>query len=298
MIDVLVFMRRDIVLFLRDKSAVFFSFLSTIILIALYFLFIGKTYADGMEAALGNFLSRDGIYATVYVQMMAGVLVLNSMSLSVGVFSTVARDFETRKSDSFLLTPARPSSAMLAYFFSGFVVSFALNVFTWIISVAVIGVAFDYRPGLHTLFAVSAILLLASFISCALMLLFTVLVESSAAIGVFSGVAGTFFGFLCGIYMPFEMLGQSVESVGSVLPFTHVTILLKRVVLNDAFGSLEIMDELRDPLLDGFSANNIGFVHADVPLLGMLLYSLALAFVCLLAAGLRMKRSLRAGGRL
>ena len=289
-----IFTRRSVTLFLRDKATVFFSFLSTLILIALYFLFIGKTYADGMGEMVGSYLSSDGVYSLVYIQMIVGVLVLNSLSLSIGAFSIIAHDFENRRVDSFLLTPIKPASLLSSYFFGGFIISFVLNTFTWLLSVLIIGLAFGYWAGIAAILTVTGVLLFASMLSCSLMMLFTALVKSSAAIGVFSGIAGTFFGFLCGIYMPYEVLGKGIEKAGSVLPLTHITIWLKQIVLNDAFTKLEIPQELQGALLEGFSAKNIGLAGLDIPLGWMLLYTAGIALLCLFVAGKVVGRRLRA----
>jgi len=282
---VFLFTRRSIRLFLRDRATVFFSFLSTIILLGLYFLFIGKSYADGIRAAIGDFLSHDSIYATVYIQMIVGVLVLNSLSLSLGAFSIIARDFESRRVDGFLLTPAKPSQLLAAYFSGGLIVSFVLNSFTWLLSVGIIGLAFGYWASASTILAVIGILIFASVTSCSIMLLMIALVKSSAAIAVFSGVAGTFLGFLCGIYMPYAQLGKGVEKVGSLLPLTHLTIWLKQIVLADAFRQLDIAAEFQDVLLESFSAQEVGLAGLNIPLGGMLLYTAVFALACLFFAG-------------
>ena len=289
---IFIFTRRSILLFLRDKSTVFFSFLSTLVLVALYFLFIGKTYADGMAEMVGNFLSTDAVYSLVYVQMIVGVLVLNSLSLSIGAFSTIAHDFENKRIDSFLLTPINPSSLLISYFSGGFIISFSLNTFTWLLSILVIGIAFGYWASVSAVLAVSGVLLFASMVSCSLMLLFTALVKSSAAIGVFSGIAGTFFGFLCGIYMPYEMLGKGVEAVGSALPLTHITIWLKQIVLQDAFANLSVSNAFQAPMLESFSAQSVGFLGMNASLGIMLLYTAIFALICLFVSERLVRRRL------
>ena len=282
---IFLFTRRSVRLFLRDKATVFFSFLSTLILIALYFLFIGKSYAQGMADGVSNVLSSDTIYSLVYVQMIVGVLVLNSLSLSIGAFSTIAQDFEQRRVDSFLLTPIKPTSLLLAYFCGGFIISFVLNTFTWLLSIALIGGIFGYWVSLPIALAVIGILVFASMVSCSLMLLLTSLVKSSAAIGVINGVTGTFLGFLCGIYMPYDTLGKSVEKVGSVLPLTHITIWLKQLVLGDVFTKLDVPAAAQDTMLQALSANNIGLAGLDLPLFATLIYTACLALICLFFAG-------------
>jgi len=291
---IFLFTRRSVLLFLRDKATVFFSFLSTLILLALYFLFIGKSYATGLSETAGRILSNDAVYSIVYIQMIVGVLVLNSLSLSIGAFSTIAHDFETGTVDSFLMTPIKPSNLLIAYFSGGFVCSFVLNVFTWLLSILLIGLLFGYWVGIAAALAVIGILVFASVVSCSLMMLFTALVKSSAAIGVFSGVAGTFLGFLCGIYMPYELLGKGVEKVGSVLPLTHITIWLKQIVLDDVFTKLKIAGDFQDALLESFSAQNIGLVGMNISLGGALIYTAVIALICLFAAGKLVKRRLGA----
>ncbi|MDR3149581.1 MAG: ABC transporter permease [Oscillospiraceae bacterium] len=275
--------RRSIVLFLRDKTAVFFSFLSSLIIVALYVLFIGKTYSAGLMEESSFFAGNAGSYL-VYLQMIAGVMAVNSLSLSIGAFSTIAKDFETRRVDSFLITPIKVSRLIAAYFFGGFIASFVLNCVTWIAAFALIGGLTAYWVTAVVFVKVIAILVFASFMSSSIMLLITSLLKSTSAISVFMGVSGTFIGFLCGVYMPFSMLGKTVEKIGSVIPFTHVSVWFKRVILSGAFEQIKMPSPLNDMVLDSFSASNVGFVSLDIPLWGMLLYCAAFALICLFAA--------------
>jgi len=271
--------KRNILLFLRDKLSVFFSFMSTIILVLLYFLFIAKSYTSGILDQT-ELPSKDANFL-VYLQMMAGVLILNSMSLTIGVFSTVAKDFETRRIDNFFTTPVSVSGLLLSYLSAAFIVSFALNVFTWIGSALLIGILTGYFVSFGTVMMGIVILVFASVVSCAIMLLVTTLVRSSTAMGVIGGIAGTFFGFLCGIYMPYSGLGKTTEAVGSCLPYTHLTIWMKQTLLSDAFSKLSLTEEGKDMLMgEFFSAKNIGFCGFDVSLPVMLVFCGVFALIC------------------
>ncbi|MGI5900419.1 MAG: ABC transporter permease [Christensenellales bacterium] len=287
---VIALIKRNTRLFLRDKPTVFFSFLSTLILVALYFLFIAKIYTDSLDtisaegAGLLTLNSGEKNFI-VYLKMMAGVLVLNSVSLATGVFSTIAKDFETRRIDSFLLTPVKRYKLIMSYFITGLLVSLFINIITWLISAAAIGISTGYWIAALTLLKSLAVLLVSSLISCSLMLLVTTLVKSSTAIGVINGVLGTFIGFLCGIYLPYSNLGESTKMVGSLLPFSHIAIWLKRIVLGDAFSQAGIPAEYTDILYgEFFSAENIGFLAFDAPLWAMIMGSILLGFVCLAVA--------------
>ncbi|MCL2751956.1 MAG: ABC transporter permease [Firmicutes bacterium] len=284
--------KRNAKLFLRDRATVFFSFLSTLIMVALYFLFIGRIYIDDMNNVAPITKAASGF--VVYAQMMAGVLVLNSMSLTLGMFSVAAKDFESKRADCFLTMPVKRRELLVSYFAGGLAVSFLLNLFTWVLSIILIGAATGYWISIGTAVAATGVLVVSSVISSSIMMLITVAVRSSTAIGVISGIAGTFLGFLCGIYMPYSNLGSSVKAVGSLIPFTHITVWFKNLVLTDVFAQIGVAGEVKDVLMnDYFTANGVGFAGMDIPLWATLVYAVAVGLVCLTAAGLMLRKRFR-----
>lgn len=291
--NIIAFTVRNTKLFLRDKAAVFFSFLSTLILVMLYFLFIARIYIDGINENVA-FINEKSAGFVVYLQMMAGVLILNSMSLALGMFTGVAKDLESGKLDSFLTSPAKSHELLISYYIGGIFVSFLLNFFTWSVSISLIGIITGFWVTAATFFMGAVILTAAAFISSSFMMLLTVLAKSSTALGVINGVAGTFLGFICGIYMPYSNLGKGTEAVGSLFPFTHLTIWFKNVVLNDAFTQIGVVGEVKDVLMNQwFTANSIGFCGIDAPLWLMVLSGGVFAVVCLTISGLLLKKRVR-----
>lgn len=291
--NIFAFTIRNTKLFLRDKATFFFSIMSTLIMILLYFLFIARIYINGINENV-TFISENGASFIVYLQMMAGVLVLNSMSLSLGMFMGMAKDFETQKLNSFFTTPAKKRELIISYFLGGMIISFALNLFTWIITVLLIGILTGYWVTISTFLLGMVVLIVSTFISSSIMMLLTIIAKSSTALGVINGVAGTFLGFICGIYMPYSNLGKGVESIGSFFPFTHLTIWFKNIVLNDAFSQIGITGEAKDTLMnDWFTANGVGFCGLNVSLWIMLVLSTISAVLCIFLSGMFLKKRIK-----
>lgn len=114
------------------------------------------------------------------------------------------------------------------------------------------------------------------------MLFITTVVKSTNAIGIINGVLGTFLGFLCGIYMPYSNLGESATYIGSVLPFSHLTVLLKKIVLSNIFSGFGMSKDISSIMQkEWFSAYNIGFVGIDIPLWATIIYSAVIGIICL-----------------
>lgn len=277
--------KRNCLLFLRSRATVFFSLLSSIILIALYFLFIAKSYVQGFKEIEGLFLTSKQLNSLIYAQMIVGVLVVNSVSLSTGMFTIMATDFESRKTDAFLLTKIKPIKLLTSFLIASMLVSFSLNLLMWIISVLIIGLTTGVWLGFGAVMAVVGVLILTTFVSCAIMLFFTTIVKSSNAIGVINGFLGTLLGFLCGIYMPFSMMGKGTKSIGSLLPFTHLTVLLKNIVLNNLLKGFGVNAEFTTIVKQKmFSAENVGLFGFNSPLWLNILLGLLLALTGVIVA--------------
>ncbi len=290
--NILALTKRNCLLFLRNKATVFSSLISSLILIVLYFLFIAKTYSKGFNDEAGMMLSSKQLYFAIYSQMIMGVLVINSVSLSTGMFTLMARDLETRKSDAFMMTKVKPLQLVISYLLSALLVSFVLNLLMLIVSVIIIG-ASTYWLAAKTFFSLVGALVITTVVSCSIMLFITVLIKSSIAIGVVNGFLGTVLGFLCGIYMPYSQMGKATTYIGSLLPFTHLTIWLKQIVLGDVFSQFGMSKENAEKMREmWFSAGDVGFVGQKAPLWLMLVLAVVVAMICLIVSAFILKARL------
>jgi multidrug/hemolysin transport system permease protein len=234
MYDFTSLVKRHILKFLRDKTAVFFSFLSVLILLALYFLFIGRQYTGSFEGL------EDSIKTPLMIGvMMGGILVINTVSLSLGVMGNIIMDLENHKLDGFLVTPVKRYKIIMSYYLSSIIVTSALTLIMWVLTVLYAGVFAGFWYDFDVILKVSGLIIFFTLISSSLMIYLTTMLKSVNAFGTLSGVLGTLIGFISGIYMPLFVLGKSMTYVSSFVPFTHMTIVLKNVLLADPYVALE-----------------------------------------------------------
>lgn len=287
MYDLSCLIKRNMKNFLRDKTAVFFSFLSVIILLALYFLFIGRQYTQGssfddISPELKTFLSTGVI--------MGGVLVINTVSLSLGVMGNIVTDLDLRKLDGFLVTPVKRYKIILSYYISSIVVTFTLTLFMWILTILYVGIFSGFWYSFGTIILTILVLILYTFISSTLMIFLTTMLKSVNAFGALSGVLGTLIGFTSGIYMPLTVLGNAMTKVASVVPFTHMTVLLKQILLKEAY------QELPAPFVEGVSTfygtNDVGLLGLDVSTLWLVFGSILIGFVLMFFAYQNMNKKM------
>jgi len=290
MYDLNSLIRRHILNFLRDKSAVFFSFLSVIILVALYFLFIGRQYTGGDLAMIDPDLK---VYITAGI-MMGGILIINTASLSLGMMGNLISDLTYRKLDGFLVTPVKRYKIILSYYIASIIVTAVLSLFMWLLTYLYVGIASGYWYSPKTFINTTLLIIFYTFISTSLMIYLTTMIKSINAFGGLSGVLGTFIGFTSGIYIPLFVLGKSMTYVASLIPFTHMAIVLKGVLLEKPYEILaqSIPAETMTGIKIAFGSQEIGVLGTDVSMWVIMPVVIALAFMLLFFAYRRMNKKM------
>src|SRR5690554_3106159 len=109
MYETISLIKRNIKMYVRDPLAVFFSFLSTIILMLIYILFLGDI--GGSELSL--IITPKETDFLIYSQMLAGIIVLNSLTIPLGNLGSMVQDFDLNKIDAFMVSPVKRYKVIL-----------------------------------------------------------------------------------------------------------------------------------------------------------------------------------------
>ena len=91
--------KRNLKLFFRDRTSVFFSLLAVFIIIGLYVLFLGNMMAKNFKELLG-----DNARFAVDSWVMAGLLSVTSITTTMGALGTMLR-IKQRKSQKIFHQP-------------------------------------------------------------------------------------------------------------------------------------------------------------------------------------------------
>lgn len=277
--------KRHMLKFLRDRTAVFFSFLSVIILLVLYFLFLGENFVSQLRDPAYASLIDPGLIDYIKVSnMMGGILVINTVSLSLGIMGNVINDLEQRSLDAYLVTPVKRYKIIFSYYASAIIVTAFFTIIMWGFTIIYLGILSGYWFPLSAIFYTTLLLIFYTLISSSLMIYLVTLLKSVSAFGALSGILGTVIGFTCGIYMPLVILSPAIQNVASVLPFTHMTILLKNVLLNEPMSLLTASlgtEDAVNQMKPYFGMNEIGLFGADVNMFWLMLGSAVIGGILL-----------------
>ncbi len=227
--------KRNTLLYLRDRASVFFSFLSVIIIIAMYILFLGKMQGNDLSDALGTI---PGINALTSSWIMAGILTVSTVTVPLASLGTLIRDRESGKIADFYTSPISRRILALSYLLSSWVISFIMVALNFIIGqIYVLSNGGDFFP-LLTLFKIIGLYTLSIISFSSLFFYISLFMKSLNAFSLLSTLVGTFVGFLGGIYIPVGVLSENIQRVMNLLPTAHSVTLIRKIYMEGAINKV------------------------------------------------------------
>ncbi len=233
--------KRNTVLFFKDKGMFFSALITPIILLVLYATFLSNVYADSFRSAMpqGVTVADSVIDAVVGGQLFASLLAVSCITVSFSCNLIMVSDKVTGAAKDIAVTPVRPSVVAYGYYVSTLISTLAVC-FTAMIA------CFIYIGFIDWYFSVSDVLYL--FLDVLVLTLFGTALSSAVnfflstqgQISAVSAIISAGYGFICGAYMPISQFGEGLQKVISFFPGTYGTVLIKSHAMRGAF---EIMSE-------------------------------------------------------
>lgn len=254
--------KRNILVFIRDYAAVFFSVLSMLIILLLMVVFLGKMNTDNVLWVLTEYggerdVLQDEKNAQYLIQMwtLAGILAVNTFTVPLTVMQTMVRDEVNGHLASFYVAPVKRVKIVLGYTLASWLIGSGMSFLTLII-----GEIYMVTQGYSLLSPTAILIILAMIMLNALVYsavgyLLALFIHSESAWGGMLTVMGTLVGFLGAIYLPVSMLSENIVNMLKCLPVLHGTAMMRKVLTKDAMATT--FDGLPDLVPESF-AKEIG----------------------------------------
>lgn len=216
--------KRNILVFFKDKAAVFFSLLAVFIIIGLYALFLGEIWEEGFSELKGvKFLMNSWI--------VSGLLTVTSLTSCMGAFGVVVNDKVRKISKDLYSSPLKKSSITGGYIVSSYVIGVIMSLVTLVLCQAFIVISGGSFLPVDALLKVLGLILLSTFTNVSIVLFLSSFVNSESAFTAVSTVTGTLVGFLTGIYLPIGQLAEPMQWVIKLFPVSHGAALFRQVIM-------------------------------------------------------------------
>lgn len=221
------FAKRNLKIFFRDKTAVFFSLLSSLIVLSLYVLFLGDMIKSGPLAENPHY------EVLVDAWLIAGLVCVTTVTSVLGVLGNRVTDISNKVVKDFVASPVKQSHLTLGYLISaiivGIILSSAIFIFGFLYMLSNGASFYSAQTFLLIMFYV----ILSIISSVGIVFFIVTFVKSEAAFSTVTSLIGTLIGFLAGIYIPIGNLPSGVGIIIKLFPPAHAASLLRQAMMAD-----------------------------------------------------------------
>lgn len=257
--EVFVLVKRNILIFMRDRASVFFSLLSMLIVLMLMVLFLGDMNTDNTVELLEQYggirdtvLDSEHARGLIGMWTLAGVLLVNCVTVPMTVMGNMVTDEAEGRLAAFYITPVKRSKIALGYILASWLIGVLFCLLTFAFGEGYLIICGNGTLGFWfwDFAAITGMILINTFLYSATAYLVALFIHSTGAWSGMLTVIGTLVGFVGAIYLPVGMLPEKIVSVLKMLPVLHGASMMRSVCTRASLA--ETFDGLPKKLAEGY----------------------------------------------
>lgn len=238
----LALLKRNFILYFRNRSGVFFSLFGALISFLLYIIFLQKNLTDAWSQLPDNTKLLNN-------WLMGGTLAVTGITTSFTALTQMVQDRENQVVQDLFLTDLGSWGLQVSYLISSIIISFVMQVFMF----AVMSLYFKESPVISYLLEIALIMLLSSLLSSLINILLIYRFQSVDSLGKLATIVGTASGFLVGTYVPIGVLPDFAQIIMKCTPATYIASLYRQILMKEpletAFiGNSSLLKEFQEKM--------------------------------------------------
>ena len=225
--------------YIRDRLAFFMSFLSVIILILVYQVFLGQIQIDAIKEALNSDTASTDTIQMVNYWLISGLTTIISMTSTLGAFGVMVSDREKKLSEDFKVSPISNFKIELSYAIFAILFGIIMTMFSCIFAIGMFN-GFSSLLDFSTMdyLSILGVVSMGTVLAATIILPILAFIRTSSAFTTLSTIVGTFIGFISGVYLSIGSVGETLQQIMTCFPLTQVNALLKQILMKDAISKV------------------------------------------------------------
>ena len=219
----LALIKRNFLLYFRNRSGVILSLFGAIIPFVLYIVFLKNNYKDHSSQLMDLWL-------------IGGVLAVTGLTTTLAAFSRQVEDRERKVTDDLFITDLGPWGLQLSYLVSSIIIGFLMQVimFAFMLSYFTLADNISFEWGILPYLVLLMLLnsLLATLINALIVQCF----KSVDSLGKLATVVGATSGFLVGTYIPIGTLPNMAQNLMKLTPSNYMSSLFRQVLMKESLA--------------------------------------------------------------
>lgn len=237
----ILFIKRNVKLFFRDKGMFFTSLITPVILLILYSTFLGNVYTDSLQAALtpGGFtLDEKLLEGFAGAQLVSSMLAVSCVTVAFCSNMLMVQDKANGCIKDITVSPVRPYVTSLGYYVATLCSTLIVCLCATALCLLYLLACGWFMSALDVLLLVSDVILLCLF-GVAFSSAVNFFLSSQGQISAVGTMVSSTYGFICGAYMPTSQFPEVMQKIVAFLPGTYGTVLVRGHAMRGIIAEME-----------------------------------------------------------
>jgi multidrug/hemolysin transport system permease protein len=278
----LIFIKRNVKLFFKDKGMFFVSLITPLILLVLYATFLADVYRDAFLQSIPAGIVPDKVIdGCVAGQLFSSLLAVSCVTVSFCSNGLMVQDKTSGARNDLLMTPVSSSKLAVGYYVSAVLSTLLICAVATAVCFVYIAVCGWYLSLLDILAIFLDIVLLVLF-GTALSSVIHYFLNTQGQVSAVGTVVSSGYGFICGAYMPISQFGAGLQTVLSFSPGTYATALIRNHSLRGVFAEMSRLGTPEEAVNGMKTAVDCSFEFFGTPVSEGAMYGVVIGWILVL----------------
>ncbi|MCC8439589.1 MULTISPECIES: ABC transporter permease [Leuconostoc] len=222
----LAMVKRNMMLYFRNRSGVIFSLLGALISFVLYLVFLKK----GISSNWVGISHKNQLLDT---WLISGTLAITGITTTLTALSQMVKDKEQHVLEDLSLTDAGPMSIRFGYLLSATLIGIIMQLIMLVLMGLYFNVTDKMSFQMSQVVPTLGIMVLSAILATLVNSILVNRLKSVDSFGRLTTIIGTASGFLVGTYIPIGSLPTFAQTIMKVTPGSYIASLYRQVLMND-----------------------------------------------------------------
>jgi multidrug/hemolysin transport system permease protein len=218
--------KRNLLLYFRNRSGVFFSLLGAMISFVLYIIFLKKSMINSWQEVPNSHQLLD-------LWLIGGTLSVTAITTTLTSLGQLVKDKEREVIKDFYLTDLSHFEMKISYMLSAALIGFLMQLMMLFLMMGYFSITDSLTIPWTSMPAVICVSLFSSLLAVVINMLFIQFINRFDSLGALGTIVGTASGFLVGTYVPFGILPNFAQFLIKLTPGAYVAAIYRQIFMSD-----------------------------------------------------------------
>ncbi|MBF7105021.1 ABC transporter permease [Pediococcus pentosaceus] len=218
--------KRNLLLYFRNRSGVFFSLLAAMISFVLYIIFLKNSMINSWQEVPNSHQLLD-------LWLIGGTLSVTAITTTFTSLGQLVKDKEREVIKDFYLTDLSHFEIKISYMLSASSIGFLMQLMMLFLMMGYFSITDSLTIPWASMPAVICVALFSSLLAVVINMLFIQLINRFDSLGALETIVGTASGFLVGTYIPFGILPNFAQFLIKLTPGAYVAAIYRQIFMSD-----------------------------------------------------------------